>query len=210
MGSGLLQETSGQSLSDGGDGIEKELAAQLRDNVKGMRGVKRGESARKLASTLRVCAAHHRDKGSDAAFRKYLQNSIRRRGRDAILQMEVDQRMLQSEVRQFGLTSLPALRPVDYAEREKALAVLLAGGLTPLMTQVADTLDRVSEGLDHQPTLARVQGQLPPYSTCPDLTNQLRLLEVTLAIACLFNPVACVIITGMWTGLMISLWAAGC
>jgi hypothetical protein len=38
----------------------------------------------------------------------------------------------------------------------------------------------------------------------------LRILEITLAISCLWDPAMCVVITGMWVGLQLSLWAYGC
>ena len=189
--------------------VDGEIERQLRESVKGLQGAKRGESARRLASTLRLAAARHKEKGTDEALKVFLRKEIQRNGRAAVLAREVDSRALAKETKQFGVSQWPALGPIDLGLRERVLDSLLAGGLTAILSNVAKTFDELSEWIDDQPAPLAI-GARRQYRVCPDLTTQFRILEVTMAIACLFNPVACVIITGMWTGLMISLTAAGC
>lgn len=209
VGGGLLVSSRLSAQTPGErDAIQNELVRQLHESVLGMRGQRRGESARKLASTLRLTAAHYETEGVDTALRSYLQAAIRRDGRDALLQREVDPQMLAAEARGFGLATLPALSPVDYAVRERVLDSLLVRGITPVLTNVAKALDEISDALDAQPLPSLINAR--QYESCADIANMLRILEITLAISCLWNAAMCVVITGMWVGLQLSLWAYGC
>jgi hypothetical protein len=196
-------------VHESGGTVDVEIERQLRDSVRGLRGTKRGESARHLASTLRLAAAQHKEKGTDEAFKAFLRKEIRKEGRSALLAREIDATAFAKETKKFGVTQLPALSSIDLGLREKVLESLLAGGLTAMLSSVAKTFEELSDGIDNQPAalLISARQQVP---MCPDLTQQMRILETTLAIACIFNQIMCVIITGMWVGLMISLTAMGC
>jgi hypothetical protein len=194
-------------VHDSGGIVDLEIEKQLRDGVQGLRGTKRGEAARQLASTLRMAAAQHKEKGTDEAFKAFLRREVKQEGRGSLLAREIDSTAFAKETRQFGISHVPALTPVDLGLRQKVLDSLIAGGFTPVLLNMAKTFDQLSEWIDNLPAplLIRAQG-----SMCPDLTNQMRILEATLAISCIFNQIMCVVITGMWVGLLISLTASGC
>ena len=194
-------------IHDSGGIVDLQIEKQLRDGVQGLRGSRRGEAARQLASTLRLAAAQHKEKGTDETFKAFLRREVRQEGRDSLLAREIDSTAFAKETKQFGVSHVPALSPIALELREKVLDSLLARGLTPVLLNMAKTFDQISEWIDNQPAPLLIRSQA---SMCPDLTNQMRILEATLAISCIFNQIMCVVITGMWVGLLISLTASGC
>jgi hypothetical protein len=188
--------------------VEQELVDQLGASLRGMRGARPGESTRQLASTLRFAAAHFKEKRIDADLKDFLRSTIRDEGRESLLRRQVDKRMLAAELQKLGVTAPLDLGPVDYAMREKALDVLLTTGLTPLMMQAADTLDRRSEALDRRGAITLSSAQEPEQPQCPDLSSLLSIMDMTLLVACMFMQLACVVVSAMWFGLNLSLLIA--
>lgn len=188
--------------------VEQALVDQLRTGLRGMQGTRPAEAARQLASTLRFAAAHFKEKEIDTDLRAFLQSTIRHEGRESLLRRQVDKRMLAAEMQKLGVTAPLDLGLVDHAKREKALDMLLTTGLTPLMTRVADTLDRRSETLDRRETITLSRAQEPEQPACPDLSNLLSIMDMTLLVACMFMQLACVVVSAMWFGLNLSLLIA--
>ncbi|HET9360548.1 MAG TPA: hypothetical protein VFO58_12420 [Vicinamibacterales bacterium] len=204
----LLVEGAGKHSHHTGGHIEQELVDQLRTSLRGMQGARPAEGARQLASTLRLAAAHFKEKEIDADLKAFLHSTIRNEGRESLLRRQIDKRMLAAEMQKLGVTAPLDLGPVDHAMREKALDMLLTTGLTPLMTRVADTLDRRSETLDRRETIRLSSAQEPEQPACPDLSSLLSIMDMTLLVACLFMQLACVVVSAMWFGLNLSLLIA--
>jgi hypothetical protein len=190
------------------DLVDKELRRQLREAVIGLRGTRRGEAARKLASTLRVVAAAYASNGTETTFKTKLRAMIRRDGKDALLLRDIDPRALAAELKEYGVTALPPVSPPDYALRAQTLDRLAAQGLSPQILVVAELFERIAEDVDAGPTMLvsarRTGGQ------CPDLQIQIAIIEVMMIAACLINPITCAIFSGMYAGLRLSLAIFGC
>lgn len=208
MTAGSLLKDVGTDSHHAGGHVEEELVNQLRNSLSGMQGARPAEGARQLASTLRFAAAHFKEKEIDAELKASLYSAIRNEGRESLLRGQVDKRMLAAEMQKLGVTAPLDLGPVDHAMREKALDMLLTTGLTPLMTRVADTLDRRSETLDRRETITLSSAQEPEQPACPDLSNLLSIMDMTLLVACMFMQLACVVVSAMWFGLNLSLLIA--
>jgi len=194
------QRGSARTIDTGTDALERELVRQIRENVGGMRGLRRGESARRLAATLRLAAADFTRKGVDAHVKNLIEAAVRRDGEEAFLLRQMDPTV---ELRAFGITKAP-VRVADYASRKKAVREILANGVTPTILALADQFDGVSRDFDTYP-LVPVKGE-----NCPNLQWQLAFLEVVMIGACLGNPVACAVFSGAYAGVLISLAIYGC
>lgn len=204
----LLVEGAGKHSHHTGGHIEQELVDQLRTSLRGMQGARPAEGARQLASTLRFAAAHFKEKEIDADLKASLHSAIRNEGRESLLQRRVDKRMLAAELRKLGVTAPLDFGPVDHAMDEKALDLLLTTGLTPLMTRVADTLDRRSERLDRRGPITFSSAQEPEEAQCPDTGALERIMDMLVVVGCLFMAPICWVLSAMWLGLNLSLLVA--
>ena len=184
--------------------LDVELHRQLRESVKGLQGVRRGEAARRLAATLRLIAADFTAKGLDAQFKTQLRVAIQREGEDSLLLKDIDGTTFAAEMKQLGLAKLPP-RAGDYAARRRALRDILSNGVTPGIAALADHLDLLSEDFDTYP--------LVPVSMragCPDLRAQYAFVEISAMVACLSNAILCAVFGGMYAGLRIAMTSQGC
>ena len=197
-------QRGGGATRTGIDAVEGELVRQIRENVRGMQGLRRGESARRLAATLRLAAADFTLKGVDTQVKALLRASLRQDGEDAFLLREVDGTMLAAEMKTLGITRIPVLVP-DYASRRQAVREILARGVTPSILAVADDLDRLSKDFDNYPLIPVRAG-----GGCGDIRMQIAFVEVMMIAACLANAITCAIFSGMYAGLIISLAIYGC
>jgi hypothetical protein len=204
----LLAKGVGPHSHHTGGHLAEELVNQLGASLRGMQGARPAEATRQLASTLRFAAADFKEKGIDTDLKAFLQSTIRHEGRAGLLQRQVDKRMLDAELRKLGVTGAPDFGPVDLATREKTLDLLLTTGLTPLMTRVADALDHRSQALDRRGAITLSSAQEPEQPQCPDLSNLLSIMDMTLLVACMFMQLACVVVSAMWFGLNLSLLIA--
>ena len=196
-------QRGGGATRAGADVIEVEIVRQIRENVKGMQGPRRGESARRLAATLRLAAANFTIKGVDAQVKTRLRALLQKEGEDAFLLKEIDGAMLAAEVKELGVARLPSLAP-DYAARKQAVTQILATGVTPGILAAADQFERVSKDWDNYPIVPVRQ------SGCADIQLQKAFVEAAMIVACLTNPVACAVFSGMYTGMIIMLATYGC
>ena len=195
------QRGSARTVDIGADALERELVRQIRENVGGMRGLRRGESARRLAATLRFAAADFARQGVDARVKNLLEAAVRQDGEEAFLLRQVDP---AAELRAFGITRVP-VQVADYAARKRAVREILANGVTPTILAIADQFDGVSRDFDNYP-LVPVKGG----ASCPDLQWQLVFIEVAMIGACLANAVTCAVFSGMYAGTIIALAIYGC
>src|SRR5262245_22284836 len=98
IGASLSWPSAAVTAAPGGgrDLVHEEVVKQKKEGVRALRGPRAGEAARRLASTLRVLAAHQKATG-DADLQRRLQAAIRRDGRELFLRAEADPRMLAAE-----------------------------------------------------------------------------------------------------------------
>jgi hypothetical protein len=201
----LLETTTSAQTPVVPDLVEDEIRRQVRDSVHGLRGARRGEAARKLASAVRMAAAHFRAKGLDVTVRRQLQAQTRRDGRDAFLRRELDPQRLAAELREFGITTpLPPLA-IDIRARARMLDDMLANGISNKLESTAAAIERLATLLDDRPIVP-----INLRQQCPDVSGYVLFVEMAMASLCFFNIAACAIFTGMYAGLRISLWAIGC
>jgi hypothetical protein len=190
----------------GRDLVHAELARQMKETVRALRGPRAGEAARRLAGTVRVLAAHQQATG-DAEFRRRLQAAVRRDGREALLRAEADPAMLAAEAREFGFDAPPAAEPFDRRARERALDVMLKQGASPALVAAATALEQLAPVLERGGVTTVVARDA---EACPNLQAQLLFLELVAITSCLWNPIACAGFQGAYWGLKLSLYLAGC
>ena len=192
------------------DAVHAELVRQLKDGVRALRGPRPGEAARRLAATARVLAAHQA--GGDADLQRRLQAAIRRDGREALLRAEANPAMLAAEAREFGFDRVPPAEPFDRAARERALDALLKQGASPALSSAAAALDRLARTLERGAvtTVAAGDDDTVDAAGCPNLSAALLALELIAITACLINPILCAGFQGMYWGLKLAIYMAGC
>jgi len=196
---------------EGSDIVHDELVRQLKDGVRALRGPRPGEAARRLAATARVLAAHQA--GGDADLQRRLQAAIRRDGREALLRAEADPAMLAAEAREFGFERVPPAEPFDLAARERALDALLKHGASPALRSAADAFDRLARTLERGAVTTVAAGDddtVDAAAGCPNLSAALLALELIAITACLINPILCAGFQGMYWGLKLAIYMAGC
>jgi hypothetical protein len=120
-----------------------------------------GEDARAIAAQLRTAAVRGTQIDLDATARTGVEQLIRRRGRDAVLAIEIDAAKTKAQLKRYGIevderwfaAGLP-----DHAMRRKALDVLLSGGVTEILTHAGRVFDKMGSILDaHASAVARVR-----------------------------------------------------
>jgi len=195
---------------EGSDIVHAELVRQLKDGVRALRGPRPGEAARRLAATARVLAAHQA--GGDADLQRRLQAAIRRDGRDALLRAEANPAMLAAEAREFGFDRVPPAEPFDLAARERALDALLKNGASPALRSAADALDRLARTLERGAVtaVAARDDEIDAAAGCPNLSAALLALELIAITSCLLNPILCAGFQGLYWGLKLAIYMAGC
>jgi hypothetical protein len=192
------------------DGVHEELVRQLKEGVRALRGPRPGEAARRLAATARLLAAHQAP--GDADLQRRLQAAIRRDGREALLRAEADPAMLAAEAREFGFERVPAAEPFDRVARERALDALLKHGASPALRSAAAALERLAPTLERGAvtTVAAGDDDVDAAAGCPNLSAALLALELIAITACLINPILCAAFQGLYWGLKLSIYMAGC
>jgi len=193
------------------DPVTQELLAQLRLAVTGMGRARGGASARQAVGVLRIAAAHLRAQGLDRALDQHLRTQLRLEGRQALLRQPIDQDRFAAELKSFGIDNPPRLPAPDPVGREQALERVLATGPTFQLRSGADALERIAARLDRLPgNLVPVRFQDQDDYECPDLSSFTSVLEIMTLGMCLWNPAACAIFSGAYSGLLIGLLIVGC
>lgn len=193
--------------------MDEELHRQIKDAVLGMRGPHAAESARRVATALRMGAAHYAAHNVDERVTSSLQAMMRKEGREAFFAHVLSHRdSFAAEVRDYGITTLPPL-PADAGERRRALDQIVASGITPLMLGLADEFDRISTTIDARPALRFTNVAHAAYP-CPNTSPYQDTVEILAMASCLWNPYACALFGGAWAGLTIGIhvtnWWSGC
>jgi hypothetical protein len=163
------------------------------------------------SDTARVLSAHQA--AGDADLRRRLQAAIRRDGREALLHAAANPAMLAAEAREFGFDRVPPAEPFDRVARERALDALLKHGASPALRSAADALERLAPTLERGAVTmvaARDGEEVDAAAGCPNLSAALLALELIAITACLINPILCAGFQGMYWGLKLAIYLAGC
>jgi hypothetical protein len=210
MGGFMLPATAAQTTAQG-DLVVAELRRQLRTGVQRIGGLKPGEGARSVASTLAVGVAYMRANNVDRGLQAALQRSVRRSGREAVIGRDIDRAHLAHLLRDYGVTDA-ALPPLaDYATRDRALAALLRpNGFSTLVSTAARGLAGASADLD------RIGGVIRPIRQSRDCEQWKEDMDIWSAIvtivcsaAALAVPggeLACAFATGLLAGYLLIYW----
>jgi hypothetical protein len=158
------------------------------------RGTERGftgEDARAIAAQLRTAAIRGRQIDLDAAARAGLDRLIRRRGRHAVLAIDVDRAKTKAQLKRYGIEvgdRWLAANPPDHATRTRALDALISGGVTDVLTHSARVFDKVGSVLDARASvIARVrhaQGDPMWWSFCWGLLTEIMMLWAQVGPVC--------------------------
>jgi hypothetical protein len=156
--------------------LVRELHEQLKAGVKGMRGPRPGEGARAVSATLAMGVAYARSIDLDAEVAAML----RRRGRVALTQDEIDPAFLAAILRDQGITTARPLPVVDLATRERVYDLLAAEGFTSGVERFAAALAKRSVDMD------RFNGMIRPviYYDCQPLMADIGYWGGVVAITC--------------------------
>jgi hypothetical protein len=213
-GTALAQSTHGlPHFQVGSSPVDEELHRQIRDAVLGLRGPHAAESARRVATTLRMGAAHYAAHRVDEDVTKTLQAIVRSEGPEAFFTRVLSHRdSFATEVRDYGFAALPPM-PADKTEQRRAVDQMLRQGITPVMRTVADEFDRLAAAIDARPGLVLAAAPLAAYP-CPDTSTYQDIVEIIAMASCLWNVLACAMFGGAWAGLTIGIhiaeWYSGC
>jgi hypothetical protein len=158
------------------DPLVRELHTQLKAGIKEMRGPRPGEGARAVGAALAFGVAYGRAIGLDAEFAAML----RRRGRLALTQDEIDPAFIAAIVREQGITSTRPLPTADLATRERVYDQLVTAGFTSAVEGFAARLNTRSTDMD------RFNGMIRPviYHNCQPLMDDIGFWGGVVAIAC--------------------------
>jgi hypothetical protein len=150
------------------------------------RGTERGftgEDARAIAAQLRTAAVRGVQIDLDAATQRGVQQLIRRRGRDAVLAIDIDPVKTAAQLKHYGIAvddRWPASRTVDHATRVKALESVINDGVTAVLSHTARVFERIGSVVDtRRVSVARVRhAQSDPemWSLCSQLLGEMGML----------------------------------
>jgi hypothetical protein len=103
----------------------------------------RPEHVHALAGQMRVVLAHAQATGLDDRVRRGLGDLVDARGRDTVIDRELDDGAADAELRAYGFdpSKRERSRHLDREQRANALDALLTGGLTPQLARLNGALD---------------------------------------------------------------------
>jgi hypothetical protein len=175
--------------------MDEELRRQIRDAVSGLQGRHAAESARRMAATLRMGAAHYATIEADEGFKQAVRAFVRKEGRQALLARVTDRTQLSADLREYGVRSLPASIATD-SGRAEIVDGMLQSGFTPTLLALAQQFNDLATRLEREPGVVHVSAA----AACPDISAYRDIVEVAIMMTCLWNPPACAIFTGMYAG----------
>jgi hypothetical protein len=183
-------------------------AAELaKAGVQGLRGRSRfrGESARQIASGLRIAVAQSKAKNLDASFRRGLKREVARVGRDNVV-LSVDKNQFAATAQEFGVAIDPQER-LDLVGGRRVLDALLKRGFTPVLESGAAFFGAVGAELDRQHEAIRpVQITKEQQLYCAGLLDHLGNYSDIAAFTCAIAPfvpngaAACLFATMVYLG----------
>ena len=170
------------------DHIVREMAAVLE---RGQRRGLTGEEARAIAAQLRVAVAGGTQAGIDAAAKNGLEALIRRRGRDAVLSLELDVKTAKDRLSRYGIAAEDRWFDSGAADdntRNAAIDALRNDGITGAFSRAAGVFDRIATTLDASgpvPRVRRVQIDTDTWlAICWPLIVDIQMLELQTAAIC--------------------------
>ncbi|HEY7188303.1 MAG TPA: hypothetical protein VH436_17225 [Vicinamibacterales bacterium] len=151
-----------------------------------------GEDARAIAAQLRMAAVRGAQIDLDATARAEMEQLIRRRGREAVLAIDIDKAKTTAHLKRYGIEVDDrsfAMELPDPATRRKALEVLISGGVTDVLTHTAGVFEQTGSVIDaHAATVMRArhaQGDpLAWASFCWGLLTEVMVLMAQLGPIC--------------------------
>jgi len=170
--------------------IVKEVAAIInRGQARGFSG----EDARAMAAQLRAAAVRSTQLRLDAPVQHGVNDLIRQRGRDAVLQLEMDRADVAAHLKRYGIRAdnrRPDPPTLDVAARERVIDSLVAGGMTGVFGNAAGTFDNIAAALDTNGarSLGARRVQYDPttrFIFCAQVVLQISVLEAQAAVVCL-------------------------
>jgi hypothetical protein len=206
----VLPVAAAQSGSQG-DLVVAELRRQLRAGVRRMGGLKPGEGARSVASTLAVGVAYLHSNNFDRGLRAALQREVRRKGRESLIGRDIDRVHIAHLLRDHGITDMRLPPLADYGTRDRALTALLQpNGFSSLVDVAATQFTGASVDLD------RVAGVIRPIRQtrdCQQWQQDIDFWSAIVSIACgaaaLAVPggeAACAFASGVLAGYLFFYW----
>jgi hypothetical protein len=174
------------------DHIVKEVAAILnRAEARGFNG----EDARAVAAQLRAAAVRSTELRLDPPVKHAVSDLIRQRGRDAVLQLEIDRADVAAQLKRYGIKAdehRVATPTLDRARRERVIDGLLTGGITGVFVQAAGTFENLAAALDisegGRSGVRRVQyDPTMRFIFCAQLLVQIAMIETQAAVVCMLS-----------------------
>jgi len=184
-GAFLFTDRGASAQSAGGDLIARELWRQQREALRGLRGPKAGEAARKLASLLRLNAAMAA--GDDARITAAIRATIRREGKDHYLLKDLEPAHWASALQEAGLPRNTPRPPIDYAAKAAAIDELARLGPGAVLNRFADDFEKMSGAIEAQAAVVRPAARRMSID-CNALDRQLAASSAFAAICCGIAP----------------------
>ena len=170
--------------------LTREIRKQLKDSLQKLQFGNAAEGARQAATTMRIYAATVNDAQLRAALRKA--DRVKLLASD-MKHAEMEKAADELGVQRFLLNHAKTAPAV----REAALNRLLKEGLSPMMRQLADELDKVAPKLQAQAVALRavsLRQPIPDCGSCDPVCNNVGPAEDTASVICaaslLFPPLA--------------------
>jgi len=150
----------------------------------------RGEDARAMAAQLRTAVVRGAQIGLDAPTKKGLGDLIRSRGRDAVLNIELDRARVKARLKQYGVAIDESMFVnADYNTRVWALDDLTNTGVSGVLARTTRTFDEIGQVLDQTSgrvaRVRRVQTDRDWYiGFCAQLQTEMARLGAEAAFVC--------------------------
>jgi hypothetical protein len=152
----------------------------------------RGEDARAIAAQLRTAFVRSAQVGLDAPTKRALGDLIRSRGREAVLNLELDRARVKARLKQYGIQADDRWfdsNAVDYNTRTLALDNLARGGVSQVLERAAATFEAIGGELDKVGAVTarvrRVQSDPAWYiGYCAQLASEINRLTIDAAMVC--------------------------
>ena len=157
-----------------------------------------GEDARAIAAQLRTAAVRSTQIGIDVTAKKGVEDLLRTRGRAAVLSLGIDTVAMKARLKRYGIDVderwLNArafdARPLDDEARQQALAVLVDGGITGVLTHAGGIFENISTSLDRIGGGIRlVQFDPAWYSFCWGVLIEIQMLMLEAGAVCAATPI---------------------
>ena len=194
------------------DRVLEEILRQFEGAVFALQSQPSGESARRIAGSLRMLASWGTDRRVDDEVRRHLRDAIRREGRAAIVARPFD---AIEELKLRGYKVPPgAIARATATDHAAALDNLLANGITKQWTLLAKKFEAGAAALDKRIGFASYQDDDEEEENCEGMEYMELLLQSTVFFFCVVMAgllwEACVIVSLELLGWQAYMWWEGC